>query len=280
MDNKDNLAGKDHSDSEDENSPLTIWGAVDTFAQAILKMQQELRLIKNALSDQQITLEKGKELPPDKYEANFKLGKEINIATLPRIGYYMLNDELVIRNHITAKECKIPKEFHYLKVVEPYQDSYKLTFCDWLGNDFFEYKKYDPQYSDLPDEYRFVDFGSMKKAHNIKFKKHIGHAPIFRACEGHTEPESQKHIVDLFGLFENDKDKKVGVLTDEFGYIDGQNNLNYCNYHNSKDSNTYDPSEFIISRVSTIKSGIDTFYLTTEQSKVSLNPILENLDIL
>lgn len=127
---------------DDKNSPLTVWQSIEIFAKAILKMQQELRSMGSFNTAEHITLGKGEELSLGKYEANFKLDKEINIATLPKIGYYILNDELVIHDYITEKEFKVPKEFHYLKVIEsPYQDSYRLTFCDYLGNEFFKYKK-------------------------------------------------------------------------------------------------------------------------------------------
>ncbi len=95
-------------------------------------MQKELSSIKNIALDQDVTLEKGKELLSGIYEANFKLNKAINIATLPKIGYHMLNGELVVRNHITEEEVKIPRDFHYLKVVKSDHDDYKLTFCNFL----------------------------------------------------------------------------------------------------------------------------------------------------
>lgn len=102
-------------------------------------------------------------------------------------------------------------------------------------------------------------------------------SPLFQARKGAAEPDSPKHIVDLFGLFRGNKGKKVGVLADEFGYIDSEDNLNYCNYHDSQDSNTYDLSKLAIK---TITNRIDGFYLTTEQGSLSLYPVLENLDML
>ncbi len=52
-------------------------------------MQKKLSLIKNIASDQDITLEKGKELLSGIYEANFKLNKTINIA----IVFSKMNDK-------------------------------------------------------------------------------------------------------------------------------------------------------------------------------------------
>ncbi len=44
---------------------------------------------------------------------------------------------------------------------------------------FFEYKKYDPQYSSVLDEYKFADFGNVKKTYGLKLKEYVGHAPKF-----------------------------------------------------------------------------------------------------
>jgi hypothetical protein len=149
------------------DNKLTVWQSIEVLTKAILNMQKELSSIKNIALDQDVTLEKGKELLSGIYEANFKLNKAINIATLPKVGYHMLNGELIVRNHITEEEVKIPRDFHYLKVIKSDLDDYKLTFCNFLGNEFFEYKKYDPQYSGVSDEYKLVDFGSVKKTHNL-----------------------------------------------------------------------------------------------------------------
>ena len=86
------------------DNKLTVWQSIEVLTKAILNMQKKLSLIKNIASDQDITLEKGKELLSGIYEANFKLNKTINIATLPKIGYHMLNGELVVRNHITKRK--------------------------------------------------------------------------------------------------------------------------------------------------------------------------------
>ncbi|GFY65352.1 uncharacterized protein TNIN_38541 [Trichonephila inaurata madagascariensis] len=188
----------------------------------------------------------------------------------------MLNGELVVRNHITEEEVKIPRDFHYLKVVKSDHDNYKLTFCNFLGNEFFEYKKYDPQYSGISDEYKFVDFGSIKKTHNLEFKEYVGHAPKFFAAEGPIEPGSQNHAIDLFRLV---KSGKVGTFADEFGYFDGQNKLHYYNYHKSTESNTYDPENFSVKMINVDVSKVDKFYLIGEQGDIIIHPILENLDI-
>ncbi|NSM56842.1 hypothetical protein HET73_05635 [Wolbachia endosymbiont of Atemnus politus] len=262
------------------DNKLTIWQSIEVLTKAILNTQKELSLIKNIASDQDVTLEKGKELLSGIYEANFKLNKAVNIATLPKIGYHMLNGELVVRNHITKEDVKIPGNFHYLKVAQLNNGDYKLAFCNILGNEFFEYKKYDPQYSGVSDEYKFVDFGSVKKAHNLKFKEYLGHAPKFFAAKGPVEPGSQNHAIDLLGLVKGGAGRKVGVLADEFGYFDDQNKLHYYNYHKSVEDNTYNPESFNIKMINVDMSRIDKFYLVAEQGDVIIHPILENLDIL
>lgn len=227
---------------------------------------------------QKFTLQKGEELSDNIYEANVALNDK-PIATLPKIGYYMLNDQLVMRNHVTQEKVVIPRDFHYLKVVKFNNDDYKLTFCNFLGNEFFEYKKYDPQYSGVSDEYKFVDFGSVKKTHNLKFKEYVGHSPKFFAAEGPIEPGSQNHVIDLFRLVKSGKGGKVGALADEFGYFDDQNKLHYYNYHKSAESNIYNPENFSVKMINVDVSKIDKFYLIAEQGDIIIHPILENLDI-
>ncbi|MGL9732067.1 MAG: hypothetical protein ACR5KX_04785 [Wolbachia sp.] len=61
---------------------------------------------------QKFTLQKGEKLLDDTYEANI-VSDDKTIATLPKIGYYMLNDQLVVRNHVAKEEVAIPRDFHY-----------------------------------------------------------------------------------------------------------------------------------------------------------------------
>nr|WP_246226417.1 hypothetical protein [Wolbachia endosymbiont of Madathamugadia hiepei] len=65
---------------------LTVWQSIEVLTKAILNMQKELSLIKNMALDQDITLEKGKELSNGISEANFKLNKTINIATCQKLA--------------------------------------------------------------------------------------------------------------------------------------------------------------------------------------------------
>ncbi|WP_246209609.1 hypothetical protein [Wolbachia endosymbiont of Atemnus politus] len=86
------------------DNKLTIWQSIEVLTKAILNMQKELSIIKNIALDQNVTLEKRNELSRGIYEANFKLNKAIDIATLPKIGYYMPNGKLVVRAIILKKK--------------------------------------------------------------------------------------------------------------------------------------------------------------------------------
>jgi len=78
---------------------------------------------------QKFTLQKGEKLLDDIYEANI-VSDGKTIATLPKIGYYMLNNQLVMHNHVTKEMVVIPEDFHFLKVVKFNNGDYKLTFCN------------------------------------------------------------------------------------------------------------------------------------------------------
>ncbi|MFP3034387.1 MAG: hypothetical protein ACEY3C_02335, partial [Candidatus Tisiphia sp.] len=158
---------------------------------------------------QKFTLQKGEELSPDIYEANIVLNDK-PIATLPKIGYYMFNDQLVMRNHVTQEKVIIPRDFHYLKVVKFNNDDYKLTFCNFLGNEFFEYKKYDPQYSNVSDEYKFISLNCAKKECNPNLWELFSHRPSFFITEESPEPGSPGHYsVAVFEFISGKKGRKM-----------------------------------------------------------------------
>ncbi|WP_338406446.1 MULTISPECIES: hypothetical protein [unclassified Wolbachia] len=200
---------------------------------------------------QKFTLRKGEELSPDIYEANIALNDK-TIATLPKIGYYMLNDQLVMRNHVTQEKVVIPRDFHYLKVVKFNNDDYKLTFCNFLGNEFFEYKKYDPQYSNVLDEYKFISLSCMKKKYNPNLGELLSHRPSFFITEESTEPGSQDHyLVAIFELKNGKKDGKMATLIDEFGYFDKNGQFQHRDYHKKTEYDTYDSSEISLKEIYT-----------------------------
>ncbi|MDG7053293.1 MAG: collagen-like protein [Wolbachia endosymbiont of Alcedoecus sp.] len=192
---------------------------------------------------QKFTLQKGEKLLDDVYEANVVLNGK-TMATLPKIGYYMLNDQLVMHNHVTKEKVVIPEDFHFLKVVKLYNDDYKLTFCNVLGNEFFEYKKYDPQYSNVSDEYKFISLNYAKKECNPNLSELFGHRPSFFITEGPAEPGSPGHYqADVFELTNNKKGRKIATLIDKFCYFNENDQFKCCNYHKGMECRIYDTSE-------------------------------------
>ncbi|MGL9732278.1 MAG: hypothetical protein ACR5KX_05985 [Wolbachia sp.] len=121
------------------------------------------------MNSRTLLCQKGEKLLNDVYEANI-VSNNKTMATLPKICYYMLNDHFVMHNHVTKEEVAIPRDFHYLKVIKFgsgfSSGDYKLTFCNVFGNEFFEYKKYDPKYSNVSDEYKFISLNCAKKEYN------------------------------------------------------------------------------------------------------------------
>ncbi|MDG7055037.1 MAG: hypothetical protein LJD31_00565 [Wolbachia endosymbiont of Menacanthus eurysternus] len=192
---------------------------------------------------QKFTLQKGEKLLDDVYEANVVLNGK-NMATLPKIGYYMLNDQLVMHNHVTKEKVVIPEDFHFLKVVKLYNDDYKLTFCNVFGNEFFEYKKYDPQYSNVSDEYKFISLNYAKKEYHPNLSELFGHRPSFFITEGPAEPGSPGHYqADVFELKNNKKGRKIATLIDKFCYFNENDQFKCCNYHKGMECRIYDTSE-------------------------------------
>ncbi|HCE59478.1 MAG TPA: hypothetical protein DEQ74_01425 [Wolbachia sp.] len=188
-------------------------------------------LIKASNTKQKFTLQKGKELSDNIYEANIVLNDN-PMATLQKIGYYMLNDQLVIRNHVTKEEIVIPRDFHYLKVAKCNNSNYKLTFCNFLGNEFFEYKRYDPQYSHVSDEYKFISLNCAEKIYNTNFAWLHDNQPLFFLTEEFVEPDFPDHYsVAVYELVNGKKGRQIVTLVDEFGYFNKNGQFKYHNYY-------------------------------------------------
>ncbi|MFP3023473.1 MAG: hypothetical protein ACEY3K_11475 [Wolbachia sp.] len=217
----------------------------------ILEISEVSTIIKNltkteqcsapAKAGQDFTLQKGKELSDDIYQANIMLNGKL-VATLPKIGYCMLDDQLVIHNHVTEEEIKIPRDFHYLKVVKSSSnDDYQLTFCNFLGNEFFEHKKYDSQYSNVPNKYQYISLNCMKKEYKPNFCKLLNDKPSFFIAKGTTNQDSSGHCpADVFELTKSGKGKKMATLIDQFGSFNKEGKFQYCDYHTKADYDVYD----------------------------------------
>ncbi|WP_264336544.1 MULTISPECIES: hypothetical protein [unclassified Wolbachia] len=217
----------------------------------ILEISEISTIIKNLTKTEQcsapakawqnFTLQKGKELSDNIYQADIMLNGKL-VATLPKIGYCMLDDQLVIHNHVTEEEIKIPRDFHYLKVVKSSSnDDYQLTFCNFLGNEFFEHKKYDSQYSNIPDKYQYISLNCMKKEYKPNFCKLLNDKPSFFIAKGTTNQDSSGHCpADVFELTKSGKGKKMATLIDQFGVFNKEGKFQYCDYHTKADYDVYD----------------------------------------
>ncbi|WP_265027058.1 hypothetical protein [Wolbachia endosymbiont (group A) of Bombylius major] len=232
-------------------------------------------LTKTNNEKQKFTLQKGEELSPDIYEANIALNDK-PIATLPKIGYYMFNDQLIIRNHVTQEKVVIPRDFHYLKAIKFNNDDYKLTFCNFLGNEFFEYKKYDPQYSNVSDEYKFISLSCMKKEYNPNLGELLSHRPSFFITEESPEPGSPGHYsVAVFEFISGKKGRKMATLIDEFSSFNKEGKFQYCDYHTKAEYGVYDPSK--INKKYTATDASSEFYLTGNDEIENDNIVLHTI---
>ncbi|MDG7056589.1 MAG: hypothetical protein LKM43_00305 [Wolbachia endosymbiont of Penenirmus auritus] len=251
-------------------------GIIDELTRTKDAQKDTIDNLKKANNAQQnFALQKGEKLLDDVYEANIVLNDK-TIATLPKIGYYTLNDQLVVHNHVTREKVVIPEEFHYLKVVRlgsGFGDGdYKLTFCNVLGNEFFEYKKYDPEYSRVPDEYKFISLSHAKKEYNPNLSELISHQPLFFIKKGPAEPGSDKYAAAVFELTHNGKGKKIATLIDEFGYFDQNGMFKHCNYHEETKCRSYTSAE--IDKEYQVTDADSEFYLT-EHDNVIIHTIPE-----
>lgn len=205
----------------------------------ILEISEVSTIIKNLTKTEQCSLSEAtaKAGQNSILQQEKKLSDDINeeengkcVATLPKIGYHMLNGELVIYNHTTKEEeMKIPRDFHYLKVVQSSNnDDYQLTFCNFLGNEFFEHKKYDPQYSKIPDEYQYISLNCMKKEYKPNFCKLLNDKPSFFITEGTTNPNSPSYCpANIFELTNSGKGRKMTTLTEQFSSVTDINDESY-----------------------------------------------------
>ncbi len=222
--------------TKNEHDVLEI-SEISTIIENLTKAEQCGVSEATTKAGQDCTLQQGEKLSDDIYQANIMLNGKL-VATLPKIGYHMPNGELVIRNHVTKEEVKIPRDFHYLKVVKSgNNDDYKLTFCNFLGNEFFEHKKYDPQYSNVPGEYQYISLNCMKKEYKPNFCKLLNDKPSFLITEGTTDPGYCP--ADVFELTKSGKGRKIATLIDQFGSFNENGEFQYYDYHIKAEYDVY-----------------------------------------
>ncbi|WP_410542551.1 hypothetical protein [Wolbachia endosymbiont of Tetranychus urticae] len=141
-----------------------------------------------------------------------------DIGTFANIGYFFQNGDLHIRNHITETNIKVPKEFHFLRTVYDREGRLKLALCNSLGNLLSEYKKYDPEYRELP---KFVEMNHLSLERGEVLKYCYDWRPIF-----HLKDKTTGGKVDVFKVQQGEK--KIGTLIDEFIFYK-DNRLHYKN---------------------------------------------------
>lgn len=147
--------------------------------------------------------------------------KNNDVGDFSNIGYFFQNNELYIRNYFTDTNIKIPQEFSFLRVVRDDDGELKLALCNSLGNLLSEYKKYDPEYRELPD---FVENSHICLQKGRALNLSYDWRPLFQ-----LKNDSEGQSVSVYKVMTN---RKVGQLIDEFIYYDRDNKLHYKNYHN------------------------------------------------
>ena len=147
--------------------------------------------------------------------------KNNDIGNFSNIGYFFQNNELYIRNYFTDTNIRIPKEFSFLRVVRDDDGELKLALCNSLGNLLSEYKKYDPEYRELPD---FVENSHICLQKSRTLNLSYDWRPLLQ-----LKNDSEWQSVSVYKVMTN---RKVGHLIDEFIYYDRDNKLHYKNYHN------------------------------------------------
>ena len=87
--------------------------------------------------------------------------KNETVASFGTILYKMSEDNLIkIEDVIKNVHVPITKGFDYLKIIRTGYE-YKLTLANSRGNSFFDHKKFDKYYSNIPDEVRFIKTSSL-----------------------------------------------------------------------------------------------------------------------
>ncbi|MDD9331270.1 MAG: hypothetical protein PV340_01185 [Wolbachia sp.] len=81
-----------------------------------------------------------------------------------------------------------------------------------MGNEFFEYKKYDTTFSSLRNEFKSIDLQQIKVPNKINLNSKL----YFILKPGNVEPGGSIYAVDVYEIIS--QNKKIGTLTDEFYY--------------------------------------------------------------
>lgn len=88
--------------------------------------------------------------------------KNETVATFGTIHYRMAEGDNLIKIEDMIKNVHVPisKGFDYLKIIRSGYD-YKLTLANSRGNAFFDHKKFDKYYSNIPDDLKYIKTSSV-----------------------------------------------------------------------------------------------------------------------
>ncbi|APR98098.1 hypothetical protein [Wolbachia endosymbiont of Folsomia candida] len=213
-----------------ESSASEAQGNAEKAAQAIKDIEEEIKDIEqrilpttpysNAYQEKKYQL---KIIQSDDNSTEIAIEDKGVIGKFSKVGYYFCNGQLHIHNPETRVDIAVPSEFNLLKVVENLEmpTQYILVLTNQLGNELFEYKKYDPAFSSLAGEFKSLDLQQIKTLNKINFQN----GSYFILKPGAVS--SQCYAVDVYEIASNEK---IGTLSDEFCYYqNGQ--FHYVNYH-------------------------------------------------
>jgi RNase P/RNase MRP subunit p29 len=201
--------------------------AADEAQESIKKIEEIKQQVPQAAASVfEDTRERLKIVQSDNNSTEIEVEGKGVIAKFSKAGYYFRGGQLHIHNPETGIDVAIPSEFNFLKAVKnPEKPAhYMLVITNQLGNELFEYKKYDPTFAFLPGEFKSLDSQQIKSPEKISLNNGL----YFILKPGDIElGNSQDYIVNVYEIGSN---KKIGTLIDEFCYYQG-GQFNYTNYH-------------------------------------------------
>lgn len=138
------------------------------------------------------------------------------IASFATVRYQM-DDDFALTIEEVIKRIKVPviKGFDYLKLTRIGTD-YRLSLSNQRGNQFFEHKKYDAFYANVPEEIKTIKTSgiiSEKGVNWIEQNSKCGFWSCFQLKPGATE-----YSPDVYSIRE--KTQRIGYLSPTIGYFD------------------------------------------------------------
>lgn len=213
-----------------QNSASEAQVSVERAAQAIEKIEEEMKDIEQRIphttpysSTYKEKKDQIKIIQSDDNSTEIEVEGKGVIGKFSKAGYYFRSGQLHIHNPETGVDIVVPSECNLLKVVENSEmpKHYMLVLTNQLGNELFEYKKYDSTFSSLANEFKSLDLQQIKTLNKINFQN----GSYFILKPGAVS--SQGYAVNVHEIESNEK---IGTLVDEFCYYQN-GKFNYINYH-------------------------------------------------